>query len=104
MAKEATPKTYRALADGFDGKRYINAGEVFTTTIAKGAWMEAVGADGKAEKAAQIAADPSNRQEPDLDKLPLDALKALAADKGVPFEGLSQKELAAAVRAAAAGK
>lgn len=104
MTKEATPKTYRAKADGFDGKKYITAGEVFTTTIPKGSWMEAVGADGKAEKAAQVAADPSRREEPDFDKLPLDALKALAADKGVPFEALSQKDLAAAVRAAAVGK
>lgn len=104
MSKEATPKTYKALEDGYDGTRYITAGETFTTTIPKGKWMESVGADGKAEKAAQIAADPSKRQDPDYDKLDLSALKAIAAEKGVPFEGLSQKDLAAAVRAAAAGK
>ena len=104
MTKEATPKTYKALADGFDGKRYITAGETFTTTIKKGSWMEEVGKEDKAARAASVAASTTDRQDPDYDKLSLDALKAIAAEKGVPFEGLNQKDLAAAVRAAAAGK
>lgn len=101
MTEEATPKTYKAKADGFDGKRYITAGETFTTTIAKGSWMEEVGKEDKAAEAAEIAADPMGRADPDYDKLSLDALRAIAAEKGVPFDGLTKKELAAAVRAAA---
>ncbi|MFC0204728.1 hypothetical protein [Novosphingobium soli] len=104
MSKEATPKTYRATADGFDGKRYINAGETFTTTAPKGSWMEPVGEEKAGQKAARVAADPNSRQDPDYDKLDLKALQAIAAEKGVPFEGVSQKDLAAALRAAAVGK
>lgn len=103
-AQAGTPKTYRATADGYDGTRLIRTGEIFTTDITKGSWMEPVGADSAAEEAAAIAADPSNRADPDYENLPLASLKAIAAEKGVPHDGLSAKDLAAALRAVAIGK
>lgn len=35
-------KTYRALQRGFDGDQVIEAGQLFTTGIPQGSWMEEV--------------------------------------------------------------
>lgn len=35
-------KTYKAKERGYDGRRVIEAGEVFTTDIKQGSWMEPV--------------------------------------------------------------
>ncbi|ALH82908.1 hypothetical protein [Sphingopyxis macrogoltabida] len=40
-------KTYRAREKGFDGVRVRKPGEVFTTNIPKGEWMEELDKDGK---------------------------------------------------------
>lgn len=42
-------KTYRATADGFDGKKLRKAGDIFTTDIKPGSWMEEV-SESKSDK------------------------------------------------------
>lgn len=54
------PKTYRALADGYDGQSVIKAGELFTTSIPAGKWMEEVTAAGEAP--ADDAPKPTGRK------------------------------------------
>lgn len=46
----ADMKTYRATEVGYDGERLIPVGELFTTDIPQGKWMELV--EEKAEKPA----------------------------------------------------
>lgn len=101
-----TPKTYLATADGYDGSRYIKAGEVFTTTAPRGSWMKPCDSDGKptVEEAASIAADTQNRADPNYDQLSIEVLRGLCADAGIPFDGLKKADLVTALNAKAAGK
>ncbi len=101
-----TPKTYLATADGYDGTRYIKAGETFTTTAPRGSWMKPIGDDGKptAEEAALIASDTQSRVDPNYEQLSIEVLRGLCADAGIPFEGLKKADLVTALNAKAAGK
>lgn len=45
-----TLKTYRAIAEGFDGDALRLPGEVFAAAIPHGSWMEEIGEDGKVIK------------------------------------------------------
>ena len=100
----AKAKTYRAIERGYDGKKLREVGEIFTTDIEKGSWMEEVGDDGKAIQAAEIAASQSERADPDYESLNKTALTAIAAEKGVPHDGLTKAELVDALNAVNRGK
>lgn len=97
-------KTYRALEAGFDGKKVQPAGAIFTTDIKKGSWMEPVGADADALDAAEVAADPNFRADPDYESLTVAVLRGLAAEAGIPHDGVNKAELVAALNAKARGK
>lgn len=101
----AQAKTYRAIERGYDGKRLREPGDVFTTDIPKGTWMEEIDAKtGKAIEAAEIAASQSERADPDYESLNKTALTAIAAEKGVPHDGLTKAELVDALNAVNRGK
>lgn len=50
-------KTYRALSKGYDGQTVIKAGELFTTSIPAGSWMEEV-------EPAKEAQEPAEKPKP----------------------------------------
>jgi hypothetical protein len=69
-------KTYRAIEKGFDGKRVILPGELFTTGIAKGSWMQLLDAQGNPVDEAPADAAPVQAADADKDA----RIAALEAD------------------------
>lgn len=97
------PKTYRATDRGYADGRVIEPGEVFTTKIDKGSWMEPVkkselayGVDAAVDEAGY-----GKKADVDYEGMGEPALQALAALVGVTKPGeLSKDELITAIRAA----
>lgn len=90
------PKTYTSTMPAYVDGKYYQPGEPFVTDAPKGKdWSEI----SKVEKAAADAAqdDPGD---PPLEKLSLEALKAVAVTKKVNPEGLNKGELITAIKAA----
>lgn len=105
MAK--APKSYKALENGYlstEG-RYINAGEVFTTSdfdVAekKPLWAEEISdSEAVALDAINTAMDPKVDADPDYSQLSVAQLQSVAATKKIAFEGLSKKDLVKALQA-----
>lgn len=92
----SNPKAYKAPQPVYVDGVYYKPGEIFVTDKPKGEGWDAVD---KAEKAATEAAQEIPG-DPPLESLPLESLKAVAVTKRVNPEGLSKKDLIAAIKAA----
>lgn len=101
IAKRA-PKTYRALSRGYADGRIIEAGQVFSTKIDQGEWMEPV--KGETKSARERAVDDTQSlisDDPALDTFSKSALEAEALRLGLTnAKGLSKDDLIAAIKAA----
>lgn len=98
-AKGAQPKSYTAPHDVYVDSRYYKAGELITTSQAKGdGWVE--------HKPAEVAAiEASTNLIPDdaqFDEASVEALQAYALVKHVPIVGIAKdrKALITAIKAA----
>lgn len=89
------PKSYTSDVKVYVDGRLYEAGEVFVTDQPKGKTWEPVS---KAEKAAIEAADLTH-EDPSLEGLGIEALRAVAVTKDVNPEGLSKKDLITAIKA-----
>lgn len=74
-------KTYRANAEGYDGDKIRVEGEVFTTNIAQGSWMDLLDKDGNVVERpkhtpAPGAAKAKGGKDAAADSGTIDALKA----------------------------
>ena len=104
LAKKA-PKTYRALARGYVNGTIVDAGDVFSTNMPKGSWMEEIGKSGSA-KDARLADAVDDTQsplndDPSLETFSLEALQAEALRLGLTdASGLDKDDLITAIRAA----
>lgn len=88
-------KSYTSTAKVYVDGRLYEAGEVFVTDQPKGKTWETVT---KGEKAAIEAADLKH-EDPPLEGLGIEALRAVAVVDGVNPEGLSKKDLITAIKA-----
>lgn len=98
------PKTYRATARGYVDGSIVEAGQVFSTRMPKGSWMEPVGkASGKKARLADAIDDTQSplNDHPALETFSLEALQAKALDLGLTdASGLDKDDLITAIRAA----
>lgn len=94
MAKQ--PKTYTAPHPVFVDRQYHRANRPFTTAAPKGDDWEEVS---RVERAA-FAAQESIPGDVALEGLDLSSLRAIAAEKRVPSDGLSKAKLIDAIKAA----
>lgn len=92
------PVAYSAPHPVYVGGVYYEAGKPFVTDEPKGEHWEYMD---PAAKAAAEAADPQNRQDPNIDGMDDSALDAYAASINVQLpEGLSRDEKIAVIKAA----
>lgn len=96
------PKTYRATERGYADGRVIEDGEVFTTRVDKGSWMDPVkGSQKYGVEAAVDEAQYARKVDVNYENMDEPALQALAALVGVGDPGsLKKPDLIAAIRAA----
>lgn len=74
-------KTYRANAEGFDGDKIRIEGEVFTTNIAQGSWMDLLDDKGNVVERPKVTPAPGGKKDKaasaaGTDTTVIDALKA----------------------------
>lgn len=102
-------KTYRANAEGYDGDKLRVEGEVFTTNIAQGSWMDLLDKDGNvverpkakpADENLQVDIDAVAAASVEKLKSALDGKDAAIADKDARIAEL-EAQLAAASKAPA---
>lgn len=97
------PKTYRALARGYVNGTIVDAGDIFSTNMPKGSWMEEVGKGKTSDRLADAVDDTQSplNDDPALETFSKAALEAEALRLGLTdAKGLSKDDLIVAIRAA----
>jgi hypothetical protein len=91
------PVTYTSPETVYQGGKLIPPGEPFSTVDEPNDNWEKVS---KVEVAAAVASDKTVHPDVNFDAMGVAELRAVAADKKVPFDGLSKKDLITAIKAA----